>query len=253
MPDALKFLYTNADSLSNKLHELSALANKDDLDVICITETLPKTKRTLDTVCNLPLTNYTDYNCNTGRGVTIYVNDRLKSELVNINSDFKDQIWVRIELSTNHKILVGGLYRSPNSDITNNDHLINLFDQLTNRIKGMDTIIMGDFNFKEIDWKHMTVATSNTHPAYRLFEKINDLFIEQVVLEPTRHRKGQTPNTLDWVLTNFPEKILNLQVQAPLGQKGGHNVIVFFFTICPVLPHNALQTVCVSLRETLKG
>ena len=151
MPDPLKFLYTNADFLQNKLHELSSIATRDDLDVICVTETLPKTRRTLDSVTNLPLNNYTDYNCNTGRGVTIYVNNKLKSELVNFDHNFNDQIWVRLEITPKNHILLGGIYRSPNSNTYNNDLLIDLFDKLTNNT---DIVVMGDFNFKEIDWKN---------------------------------------------------------------------------------------------------
>ena len=245
MPDPLKFLYTNADSLHNKLHELSSLASKDNLDVICVTETLPKTKRTLDSVCNLPLNNYTDYNCNTGRGVTIYVNDRIRSELVNFDDNFKDQIWVRLEITPKNTLLIGGIYRSPNSEASNNDHLIDLFDKLTT-INNTDILIMGDFNFKEIDWINMTVATRTEHPAYKLFNKINDAFLHQVVTEPTRHRRGQTANLLDWVLTNFPEKILDLQVLAPLGQKGDHNVITFNYDMPRDHQNNTLNSYCYS-------
>ena len=239
MRSYLNILYTNADSLRNKLNELISIANTKNLDIMCITETLPKTNRTLDQ-CNIfPITNYTYYESTTGRGIAIYVHERLKSQLLTIDSDFNDQLWVNVELSANHNVTIGGIYRSPNSSPLNNDNLLKLFDVIS-KSRGRDLIIMGDFNYKEVDWRQMTVKTKASHPANQLFEKINDLFLEQMVLEPTRYRPGQTANTLDWILTNYPEKIDNLQIQAPLGQNGDHNTISFTYDTPDLAPPSSV-------------
>ena len=237
MTQPLKILYTNADSLGNKLHELKAIAYNDDLDIICITETLPKNKQTLTSGGNLVLNNYTNYDCLTGRGVSLYIHERHKSEAIELNSNFTDQIWASIELTNNTKLLIGGIYRSPNSSKNNNEELVKLLDKIS-IYRNTDIIIMGDFNYKEIDWKKMTVNCSIQHPANAIFDKINDLFLEQIILEPTRHRQGQTANTLDWVLTNFPEKTDNVEILAPLGPKGDHNVIKFHYD----MPSITIQT-----------
>ena len=230
MDKPLKFFYTNADSLLNKIDELRASASLNDFDIMCIMETLPKTNRTLDAGGTLTVPYYTNYDCVTGRGVTIYVQDRLKSEIFEINTNFNDNIWVSIELPYNNKLLIGGIYRSPNSPLINNVELVQLFDQLA-PLRNTNIIIMGDFNYKEVNWIQGTVNTRPNHPAFQLYNKINDSFLEQLILEPTRHRRGQTSNILDWVLTNYPEKTDNLQILAPLGQKGDHNVITFDYEV----------------------
>ena len=43
----VKFLYTNADSVSNKIHEIQTIAETEKPNIMAITETLPKTNRTL--------------------------------------------------------------------------------------------------------------------------------------------------------------------------------------------------------------
>ena len=105
---------------------------------------------------------------------------------------------------------------------------------------------MGDFNYKEVNWKQNTVNAGLQHPTPLTFHLINDLFLEQMVLEPTRHRIGQTANTLDWVLTNFPEKVGNLKILAPLGEKGDHNVIRFVYEVPPLNTQSEYTCLCFS-------
>ena len=241
----LKMFYTNADSLRNKLHELKATAHNEDLDIICITETLPKTNRTLDMGGNLNIDSYTNYDVCSGRGITLFIHERLKSELYQFPSDFEENVWVTIELGQNTKLLVGGIYRSPNSTAINNDKLLKLLKHLEH-LRNFNIIIMGDFNYKEVNWKQNTVNAGLQHPASLIFHLINDLFLDQMVLEPTRHRSGQTANTLDWVLTNFPEKVGNLKILAPLGEKGDHNVIMFEYEVPPPNTQSDYTSLCFS-------
>ena len=46
----LGFLYTNADTLRNEFPELRAIAGEENLDLICIAETLPKVRDNPDLV-----------------------------------------------------------------------------------------------------------------------------------------------------------------------------------------------------------
>ena len=58
-------------------------------------------------------------------------------------------------------------------------------------------IITGDFNVKEIDWVNHFTNTNPNHLAYKIFDLINDKFLNQLITEPNRYRRGETANTLD--------------------------------------------------------
>ena len=92
-------------------------------------------------------------------------------------------------------------------------------------------VVMGDFNYKEIDWANNKVAAGTNHPANKIYDVINDLFLTQLVLEPTRYRQGENSNVLDWVITDNPSKINNVQHGPPLGEKGDHCTICFDLTV----------------------
>ena len=236
-PKITKVFYTNADGLGNKINELQALSDTHQFDVICITETLPKftisPSRRDDYTYSL--SNYSGYHRVTGRGVSIYVRNTLKSEQLEFNTEFSDNIWVNIESGDNTTTLIGCLYRSPNSNESNNNLLLDILNE-TKLKKKTRLVIVGDFNLKEIDWANFKVSTRPEHIAMKVFDVINDNFYEQLVKEPTRHREGEQPNVLDWVVTDCSEYIENLNIGPPLGEKGDHNSIQFEMVI-PQISH----------------
>ena len=79
-------------------------------------------------------------------------------------------------------------------------------------------IITGDSNVKEIDWVNHFTNTNPNHLAYKIF-LINDKFLNQLVTEPTRYRRGEMANTLDWILTDSPHLIDSFDIGPPLGEK----------------------------------
>ena len=118
------------------------------------------------------------------------------------------------------------VYRSPNSSPENNTKLNILLQSAVNLNANM-TVIVGDFNYKEIDWNSNQVRSGPDHPASKIHDTINDLFLSQLVTEPTRFRHGESQNTLDWVVTDSPDKISNLNYGPPLGKKGDHCTLTF--------------------------
>ena len=220
--------------------ELIALSNNHNADIVCVSETLPKTSRTLDNPSNTNfiIEGYTAYHKNEKRGVAIFVKNQLKSTemiLPNQNSVFQESIWIKVECHHKYSLTIGCIYRSPNSSPENNINLLEHLRQV-DKVKQNNIVITGDFNFKEIDWKNHTVHTSHTHPAYQMYNTINDLFLEQVVTEPTRYRTGEAQNTLDWILTDDSAKVSNLVYNPPLGEKGDHCVLSFDFESPTLLP-----------------
>ena len=224
----ISIYYVNADCLSNKVNELIALAVNDMFDIICITETLPKfciNPMMIDSY-TFAIPNYDCYHCITGRGISVYVHNQLKSEQIILNADYNDSVWISLDFSNSEKVIIGCIYRSPSSSDYNNEQLLHMFNK-TKNLKFKSLVIVGDFNLKEIDWRNFHVHTRPDHIAVKVFDSLNDLFLEQLVNEPTRHRQGEQANLLDWVITDNKENIEDLVVGAPLGAKGDHNSITF--------------------------
>ena len=74
-------------------------------------------------------------------------------------------------------LLIGVCYRSLNSTKYNN---ANLLEQLSRveKTEASRVLIMGDFNFKEIDWKNQRVNAGDEHPASVFFDVIQDTFFD---------------------------------------------------------------------------
>ena len=222
--NCLRIFYTNADSLSNKTPELQSIINTNSLDILCVTETKPKSNLNF-TPIELDNLGYMSFHNNTGRGVSIYIKNSIPAEAVEIDTDFCVSQWVKINIKSS-TVLIGCIYRSPNSTQENNTQLINLLQKAVDLNSGT-TLIMGDFNYKEIDWKNNHVKCGPDHPASKIHDAINDLFLSQLVTEPTRFREGETQNTLDWVITDSPNKIGTLNHGPPLGERGDHCTLTF--------------------------
>ena len=87
-------------------------------------------------------------------------------------------------------------------------------------------IILGDFNYCSIDWE---LKTSNpvTASTTLFLDRINDLFLEQLVSEPTRFRAGQTSNILDLVLCNNIYFVDSIDYREPLGCSDHISMLVY--------------------------
>ena len=79
-------------------------------------------------------------------------------------------------------------------------------------------MIMGDFNYGEINWKNGTSPNALTKPATALVKTVGDVYLHQHITEPTHYRADQHPNTLDLVITNEEGMVDNLALNAPVGK-----------------------------------
>ncbi len=127
--------YTNVDSLLNKRTELEALVVEYDPDIIALTENFPKNYRYEMQKAELNLRGYT-LHCEAKpdhRGICIhlYTKANLKASLCEklTNSDFKESLWVNIDISRGQNLLVGCVYRSQSSNQENNILLPLLLNQ----------------------------------------------------------------------------------------------------------------------------
>jgi hypothetical protein len=228
--DKLKVYYTNADTLSSgKKAELVSIINIEHPDIICITEYFPKNYVYEITDETLHIPGYDVTRTGTGRGIAIYTANHLIASKIETTTAFNESLWLNIKISQKHNIIFGGIYRSPNSTDTNNNLLLDLLIEAL-QIKHDHIIIAGDFNLKDIDWKTREVQGSEANYAHKIFDGINDLFLNETVLDTTRGRENcrgnNKPSALDWVLTENADCVENLIIDSPLGLSD-HSTITF--------------------------
>ena len=64
-------------------------------------------------------------------GVAIYIRDKFEAQgHYFLHNDFEEAIWCVVHLDRGEKLLVGVVYKSPNSSGNNNDSLLKLFEDV---------------------------------------------------------------------------------------------------------------------------
>ena len=208
-------LLINAQSIVNKMGELTSLVNSFKPKMVAITESWCK-----DFIgdAELYLQNYVMYRCDrcntTGGGVLLYVHDSLQSVSCTPLNDLhiNEAVWCTIQLRNNDKMLVGVVYRSPNSSFDNSTKIINLIPNLSEYVGYSYCLLMGDFNFPNINWSTMSSPEGDQSLSTCFLNACKDGFLTQHVTKPTRHRHGQNPSLLDLVFTSDPHIVMKNRV-----------------------------------------
>ncbi len=167
------------------------------------------------------------------RGVLIYTKKYLAASESNINEkmDFVESVWCEFKLTGSDNILIGGIYRSPNSTKENDDKLNSSLLYASNHCSHL--LIMGDFNHPEINWTDVTSPTDDNHKASIFLESVRDAYLYQHVSDATHFRSNQQANILDLVFTNEESMIQSIVHTAPLGKS--HHALLHFNFNCYTL------------------
>lgn len=205
----------NARSLINKFDSFQAVVNVLCPDVIGITESWA-TQGILD--AELQLIGYDMFRSDRGTahrggGVLLYVNSVHKPSEYHVKTIFSDNVWCKVG-----DLLIGVCYRSENYAIVgsnNDDRLYELIKEVGDR----HVLLMGDFNFPDIDWAINSVNASENSDCRRFFNCLEDLFLTQHVLQPTRGN-----SVLDLILTREPDLVSKVKVIDNL-DSSDHNMI----------------------------
>ena len=212
--DKLKCLYFNARSIVNKIQELELLVKNENIDIVGITETWLNVN-ILDSEMNIE--GYTLLRKDRGEnrrggGVALYIRNDISficcEDLFEV--DFPETLLCSITCGK-EKTLIGVCYRPPSSLVGNDKALYSLLG----RVSKDRVIIMGDFNFPELDWCKIETL-SDTHPFIKC---INNNFLDQLVDKPTRG-----DNILDLIMTTDVSIINNLVVGEPF-ETSDHQLI----------------------------
>ena len=131
-------------------------------------------------------------------------------------------------MRNNDKMLVGVVYRSPNSSYEYSLVIINLISSLSEYVGYSHCLLMGDFNFPYINWTTLTAFEGDQSLSARFLSACEDGFLTQHVIKPTRHRHGQDSSLLDLIFTSDPEMIEDSIINhlSPLGSSD-HEVLLW--------------------------
>lgn len=229
--NGLKFYYINADSLLNKMGELEIIIDMLKPDVVVVTEVFPKNLNPSNINSNeYKLKGFTCHISaisNNSRGVVIYTKDHISADYctVMMNSDFKESVWCELRLNETDKLIVGGIYKSPSSDELNHIRLNELMTQATN-LNYKHMIIVGDFNFPDVNWTTWTNSGNENHASFHFIECLRDNFLQQHISSYTRYRDGQNPSCLDLLISDSDDIVSDVQFGDKLGASD-HVSIIF--------------------------
>ena len=151
-----------------------------------------------------------------GGGVLTYVKSCYSVIQDNVICNGKEIEALCLELNSKKRsnIKLGLVYRPPN-------HPRGLDNELNNFIKEVaahqDCVILGDFNYPDINWETSIGHEENTE----FLETIADSYLTQLVEDPTRG-----DNILDLVFTSDDNLVENLAVGEHFGDSD-HNIIRF--------------------------
>ena len=211
------------------MDELKSRITSDLIHIIGITEVNCKNSKTTE-LCELSLLGYNMFSkLEDNRGVVLYVNKALEATPVSFKTNFSESVWVNVRLANSDSILVGCVYRSPNSSLENNVALSKLINEIALK-KNDKLILIGDFNFPEINWD-LEYVTTNSVEANMFLECVTDNGWHQHVHFPTRGRLGNVSSLLDLIITDRLDLVYDVRYDSPLG-KSDHSVIMFRIACC---------------------
>ena len=208
--------YTNARSLNNKYVETVSFLSSYTPDIFAVTETWFSPTTTPPVFPNYALVSRSDNTDHYVGGCAIYARTELEISAVNITSTFNSSAWVNFKIE-NAWFTFGVIYRSPNSSVENNL----LLTQLIQSAKHHNLIIVGDFNYRYIDWDLLTA----NRDAVDFMEGTISCNLTQLVTSPTRNS-----SMLDLVFVSSPELFSPVQHVGKLGSSD-HDILQFSLQI----------------------
>ena len=233
---SIKILFTNADQFTHsKKNELIHRITTEKPMIIAISEVKIKNSNKNMNELDYDIEGYSLHPVNIendqhGRGIIVYTHNSLDRSTIQIKSDnkFQESCLLEIRLRGGDVLLLGCLYRSPTptpDSIANNENLNQLLKTIC--LKSYSHVcLVGDFNYKDINWKTWTTCHDDLSKEVKFIEAIRDCFLFQHIDKPTRIRGNDDPSLIDLILTNEEHQISDIVHHAPLG-KSDHSVITF--------------------------
>ena len=151
----------------------------------------------------------------------------LACKFVNVNVNFSEFLLLELTgvCTHNKRMLIGIIYRSPNSVTENDLKLFELINTICSDNKN-NLLLAGDFNWPNIEWSPWS-SPNSLGPETKFLDTLRKNFLLRHINKPTRARGDDEPHILDLVLTNEP-LIDNIEFLAPLG-KSDHSILNIYW------------------------
>lgn len=120
----------------------------------------------------------------------------LNSISVELSLDFSEFIVIQLMSGNGCFMTIAAVYRSPSSTTANDQKLNEVIEHLVKHCTDK-LLIVGDFNFCNIDWN--TWTTQGSSVSSKFLDCLRENFLAQLVCLPTRARGTNTPHILDLV------------------------------------------------------
>ncbi|ESO04888.1 hypothetical protein HELRODRAFT_171891 [Helobdella robusta] len=222
---------TNVDSITNKFFDLKIFLQSLDVapDLIALSEVNPKNFNQCRVLSEFCLDDYSIISSGFAeqhrRGLMLFCKRSLLLTEINLNSSFKEYIIVKLCVS-NRVLNILFVYRSPNSNVGNNDLLLKLINDVL-ALPG-ETLLFGDFNFPDINWDTSSFKGNDERVENKFLDLLKDKFLIQHISHPTRFRDGQTSNILDLVISS--QEFINNSIHYPPLGNSDHSILEFKLT-----------------------
>lgn len=224
----IKYMYTNADMLMNKREELKDKSTEEWPDIIGICEVKYKNMNGIELKkeeFKMDNEKYEIFETNiekdVGRGLIMYADKNLKADKIILKSKAVETLVLQIDTEKGGSLIVALIYRAGSSSKDNSKKIREALDELASM--NAELIIMGDFNYKEINWEEEKGSGKEQD---KFIACIQQNMLIQNVKEVTRFRGSDTPSRVDLVFTTEERAIDNIRYLSPLG-KSDHNVLIF--------------------------
>ena len=232
--ESFSVLFTNADQLTTaKMAELRLRIQQEKPMIVAVCEVKPKNGKDRHDY-EIPGFSLHPINLDSpvGRGIAVYTHSSLDQSIVHIQSDvrFQEACLLEIKLRGGDLMLFGCIYRSPTSSASsdkNNEDLNRLFTSIS-KVNYTHRCIVGDFNFKDINWSSWSTFHNEESKEQKFIETVRDCFYHQHNLENSRRRGSDEPSLIDLVFTDEAMQISEVHHQSPLGNSD-HDVLTFRF------------------------
>ena len=218
----LSVIHSNCQSAMNKRSEISGLVDSENPHILALTE-FGAASDISDG--ELGIEGYSIYRGNhssggggPGKGAALYVKDTLNHSACPIfdNVAFDCSSWCIVLLSDGKRLLIGVIYRSPNSTEDNNMKMLDIL-RIASATKVDYLMVCGDFNLPKINWEGNQCLDTETSFTAAFMEAVEQLNWFQHSRNDTRFR-GMQRSCLDLVFTNEVNMIGEVLELPPIGK-----------------------------------
>ena len=212
----------NAQGLVTKFLQFKEFLSSSDVDIVCVTETWFNQDISDSEFCtsdyavfrkDRDISFYSEgtYTSSDRGGVMILVKHSLNPIL--ICDDIEAELcFISITPIPNVTVIIGVCYRPEKDEVS----ILQKICDGINRIDTTNCILVGDFNFRQINWETLEASSPL---ANKFLDCVMDNCLSQVVDQPTRHL-----NLLDLVLVGDPDMVDSCQVKEPFS-RSDHNTV----------------------------